>query len=432
MKNFVKPIFVIFLVTFWLGAALHAQIVIDQSDMPSPGDTLRVSVSNVVPAGFSKTAMDTSWNFAALEALSQRVDTFVSATSTPSGYQLFFVLLGGANLASPRNGNLIPGLPLSQGFSFYKNSAASFSDLGSAYTIQGLPFPAKYNNPDKFYEFPLLPGKTWSSDAYFSIAVPGLASYTTERVRSNLVDGWGTLTTPFGTYETVRVKSNLMIHDSVYIDSLKIGFPIIRNITEYKWLAKGQGIPLLQISEEGALVTAIYRDIFRFPANQLSVSLGPDTAVLKGTTITLRAVINNGTPPYQVFWSTMETSDSINITVQNTRTYSVIVIDALQNIGTAQKLVSVKYAPGVEEHKEKMVKVYPNPARGPVRIGMPGDCTNAVIQVLTPQGKTEREFLVSPTNGKFDADLSGLPCGIHFIRVITESEVYSGKVEIIK
>ena len=117
--------------TSW-GLPLYCQIVIDQTDMPHTGDTIRVSVTNVVPAGFANTAMDTTWNFATLEALSQRVDSFVSATATPLAYQLVFIWQAQANLASPRNASLIPGLPVSQGFTFFKNNAASYSDLGSA------------------------------------------------------------------------------------------------------------------------------------------------------------------------------------------------------------------------------------------------------------------------------------------------------------
>lgn len=427
-----KKIWIIILAVFWLGVSVYSQVVISQSDMPSPGDTLRVSISNIVPAGFSKTAMDTTWDFSALEALSQRVDTFVAATATPPTYQLFFVLLGGANLASPRNGSLIPGLPLSQGFSFFKNSTTSYNDLGSAYTIQGIPFPAKYNNPDKYYEFPLSPGKTWSSDAYFAITVPNVVTYTTQRIRSNTVDGWGRLITPFGTFETVRVKSILNIHDSIYIDSLGIGFPFNRNIIEYKWMGKEQGIPLLQINEEGALVTANYRDIFRLPANLLTVSLGPDTAVVKGTTLTLHATIAHGTPPYQIFWNTLETGESLTITVQDTKTYSVIVADALQNIGTAQKVVSVKYAPGMDEPQKLMLQVFPNPSRGWVSIQVPEVSKKATLQILTIQGRMIRESMVDLSSGKINADLSGLSQGYFFIRVITESKVYSGKVEIIK
>ena len=65
-----KPVLLFLFYMTCMGIPMFPQIVIDQTDMPGPGDTLRVSTTNVVPAGFENTAMDTSWNFAALEALS--------------------------------------------------------------------------------------------------------------------------------------------------------------------------------------------------------------------------------------------------------------------------------------------------------------------------------------------------------------------------
>jgi len=76
-----------------------------------------------------------------------------------------------------------------------------------------------------------------------------------------MVDGWGNLITPYGTFQTIRIKSQWVENDSVYLDSLGLGFPIVRNVTEYKWMGKNQGEPLLQITEEGLMKTAMYRDI---------------------------------------------------------------------------------------------------------------------------------------------------------------------------
>ncbi|MCX6306682.1 MAG: T9SS type A sorting domain-containing protein [Bacteroidetes bacterium] len=416
---------------FWI-TSLFSQIIVNESDMPVAGDTLRVSITNVVPAGFAKTAMDTAWNFALLQALTQRVDTFVGAGSTPALYQFFFVLQGGANLASPRSALPIPGLPVSQGFTFFKNSATSYSDLGSAYTIQGLPLPAKYDVPDKQYQFPMTPGLAWSSNSTFAITLPGMGSYSTQRNRSNIVDGWGALTTPYGTFQTMRVKSTLAIHDSIYLDSVGTGFSVNRNVTEYKWLAKGKGIPVLEISEEQNLVTATYRDIYRMPAQALSVSLGPDTAVLQGTVLTLHASVSGGTPPFQVVWSTMDTGSALTVTVQDITTYSVFVMDALQNFGTGRKVVSIKYPPGIEEYPAAQLNCYPNPTTGRVHFTLPGNNTTAAMQVFTPQGKVACSRTIVPASGEQSVDLSGLPDGMYFLRITTTGYSLSVKINIIK
>jgi hypothetical protein len=415
----------------WLTTSVFSQVVIQQSDMPVAGDTLRVSVTNIVPAGYAKTAMDTTWNYAALEALSQRVDTFFSATATPLAYQFFFVLQGGANLASPRSGSPIPGLPVSQGFTFFKNSTTSYSDLGFAYTIQGLPLPAKYDIPDKLYQFPMTPGLSWSSTSSFSIDVPDLASYSTQRDRSSMVDGWGTIVTPFGTFQALRVKSTLAVHDSIYIDSLGIGFPFNRNIIEYKWMAQGKGIPVLQINEEGALVTATYRDIPRMSAAPLTVSLGQDTAVLKGTILDIFATITGGTPPYQVLWNPMNNGNPITVTVQSDLTCTVIVVDALQNFASDQKIVSIRYPPGIEENSSTHIQIFPNPTNGVVQLTSPEMRDNVLLEVLTPQGKIVWTGMVSPVNHEISIDLSVLPEGLYFIHLTTPGKTSTAKLHIL-
>jgi hypothetical protein len=278
----------------------------------------------------------------------------------------------------------------------------------------------------------MTPGLTWSSDASFSITIPGIATYSTQRIRSNVADGWGTLTTPYGTFPTLRVKSNLAIHDSVYIDTLGIGFPLNRNITEYKWLANGKGIPVLQIDEEGPLVTATYRDIYRMSGLPINVSLGPDTTVLSGTTLTLHAAISGGNPPYQIIWSTLDTGNDITVTVEENQTFSVIVIDAVQNFGAAQKVVTVTFPVEVGENSSTRFRVYPNPSQGKVCFMLPEKTGNAMMQVFSPQGKVVLEKQIYIDNQVVNTNIRDLANGIYFIRILAKNSIYSARIQISK
>ena len=76
----------------------------------------------------------------------------------------------------------------------------------------------------------------------------------------NHVDGWGTLITPYGTFSVLRQKSEVYEYDSIYIDSLGFGVPVTRNYTEYKWLAKGMKIPVLQVNDNFGGLVAKYID----------------------------------------------------------------------------------------------------------------------------------------------------------------------------
>jgi hypothetical protein len=399
-----------------------AQVVIDYNDMPEPDDTLRVSLTNLVPEGYQRAAQDTVWDFSSLEALTQRVDTFMAATSTPATYQFVFVLLGGSNLAAPRNVSIIPGVPVTDGFTFFKNSTASFSDMGSAFTLQGIPFPAKYDSPDVRYQFPMSPGQEWSSESAFSLTVPGLGYISTHRTRSNLVDGWGIVTTPFGTFQSLRVKSDVTENDSVYIDSLGMGIPVSRLFTEYKWLAKNMGIPVLTITEEGPVVTAEYRDIPRQQTQSFSVSLGEDTAVAKGSTVTVTASVTGGTPPFRFLWSTLDTTASVTLTIQEPQSLTVFVMDALQNVTFGQKTIYILYPPGMSEKTNEPAHIWPNPATHQCFIETGTFSESVRITIVDPSGRTVLDTKeISSSAGIVTIETSPLDAGCYLLTVGTSN-----------
>lgn len=263
MRIVIRISLVCFTLTSLLTGIIYGQIIIDHTDMPIPGDTLRVSQAIIVPPGFETGGDDQVWDFSSLQPAVQRIESFISATATPSAYQFFFVILGGANMAAPLNIPAITGFPVSEGYTFFRKSTGAYQNLGMAFSIQGFPVPARYDIPDDLYKFPLQPGNSWNSRSAVELPVPDLVYLSVERERSTLADGWGTLITPFGTFQTIRLKSEVTEEDSIYLDSISNGFSITRNYTEYKWLAKEESIPVLTVTREGAMVSAVYRDIPR-------------------------------------------------------------------------------------------------------------------------------------------------------------------------
>jgi len=252
-----------------------AQITIVNTDMPNTNDTLRVSLANA-PAGtdLSLTGPSYTWDFSSLAWNTQTVDTFVATSATASLYALYFVNIAfnpnRASIASKGNALAnIPGLPISDIFNFYYESTSLFQQVGFGANISGLTTPIAYGNKDVIYNFPLNFGDADSSDSDYSISLAGLGAAIGSQKRVNNVDGWGTLITPYGTFSTLRVVSDLTGQDSVYLDTLGFGFSAPRiPAREYKWLGTAQGIPLLQINTNiiagNEVITAVrYRDIYR-------------------------------------------------------------------------------------------------------------------------------------------------------------------------
>jgi len=140
-------------------------------------------------------------------------------------------------------------LPVANGFSFYNRSTSGYRQKGFGAELNGLPVPIPFTNDDDIYLFPLNYGDQDTSDSDYSITIPGQGSANGNQRRINHVDGWGTVTTPYGTFSALRIVSTLTGEDSLYLDTLGLGFNAPRPLTrEYKWLATGQDIPVLQIN----------------------------------------------------------------------------------------------------------------------------------------------------------------------------------------
>lgn len=228
---------------------LFSQIVINNSDMPASGD--KINVSTALTAGnidYTLTGTDYTWDFSSLVPLSQTVDTFVTVLSTPIYYYPTFLL--SANHALKQSNINLGLLQMSNVYNFYNATNSAYSLVGYAAQISGIPVPLKYNTADRIFKFPLNYGNIDSTTSSATLNIPSLGYFNEVKKRKNIVDGWGTLKTPYGSFPVMRIKSVIYQKDSLFLDTIPIPFPaIVRNITEYKWVGKNFGIPLLEIVE---------------------------------------------------------------------------------------------------------------------------------------------------------------------------------------
>lgn len=247
-----------------------AQITVDNTDMPVMNDSFRISLSATIGAQ-DPALTDTNyfWNFSDLSATSQRVDRYVGVGTTPLGYQLFFN--NGITYPSHFSSYAVAGQDFSLGtiavekvFNFYKNSSTEYSHTGFGAEIQGLPASVRNVPVDRLYAFPLNYQNTDSTYSEFGIPVPGLGYYGQRYYRLDTVDGWGTVQTPFGTFNALRVKSTVYRTDTTYITATSGGFTFPRQPeVEYKWLAKGMGIPVVEIIDRQGTYEIEYLDSVR-------------------------------------------------------------------------------------------------------------------------------------------------------------------------
>ncbi|RYF87183.1 MAG: T9SS type A sorting domain-containing protein [Chitinophagaceae bacterium] len=254
-------------------------ISINQNDMPDAGDTLRVSMA--APAlnfNLQSTGANHTWDFSSLQPVSQQVESFISVGSTGFTFQLFFnnQFLAPSTFSTIASPAQLPaqmaGLGVSNPVGFFRETSTQFHQTGWGGNLNGSDVPVTFNNVDVIYKFPLNYQTTSTSASDYEASAPGMGFLGHQQTRNNTADGWGTLITPFGTFEVLRVVSVIAATDTIFLNGqgIKIVQPLTR---EYKWLAKNtgalkMGIPVLQITTQefqGAEVPSQvkYRDQYR-------------------------------------------------------------------------------------------------------------------------------------------------------------------------
>jgi hypothetical protein len=241
--------------------AIYGQVTVNNNDMPIPGDTLYYTQHiGTLPADPTNTGPNFTWDYSALYGNNQRLDSFIAVTSAP----LFSVAtfnnpldpLHKATVALKTHapqigiGSLSP-ITFQDFYTFYRNKPTEFAIVGVAATVSingSTPanLPAKYSNLDILYKFPLIFGNYDSSLSSYKFDLGASGYFSEKRFRKNWVDGYGSLTTPFGTFNTIRVKSFSEIEDTVYFNNFPLKFK--RYETVYSWLAPGFHGPLLRIT----------------------------------------------------------------------------------------------------------------------------------------------------------------------------------------
>jgi hypothetical protein len=270
------------------------QISITQNDMPHPGDSARYTNAAVnLLINYAATGPNHTWNFQNLRAASQGLQEYQSVSSTNLVYALVFINLpfnpNRATVASntteaPTN----PLIPLTNPYNFYFLNSSEYRQAGFGAEIAGLPVPIPYNNKDVIYNLPLNFGMIDTSNSDWNISIPGTGFMGYTQTRINNVDGWGTLITPLDTFDVVRVKTTRAQRDTFAIDTLG-GFGIDRLLlNEYKWLANGEIIPVMQINTQTIFGFEVVTEIlFRDDFIRIQTDPLAQTVYCAGSTITV-------------------------------------------------------------------------------------------------------------------------------------------------
>ncbi len=257
MKNALfSSLFVCFLIFSCVSS--YAQITLDKNYFADAGDTALVSISAVnFNVDYNLTDTNALWDFSNLEWQTQQVEEFLNPLFINPAYSFVFantpITPSRSNVAT-QEGNLLTDIPLlnsifTESYNFYYKTDSFYRWRGIGMRVSSFPTPVPMNYSDTVYHFPIQFGNKDTSHSDYDVDVPQLGSYTHMQVRYSHADGWVTLITPFGSFEVLRQVSEIRGSDSLYVDSVQFGFKVNNAINrEYKWLGKGQLVPLLQIN----------------------------------------------------------------------------------------------------------------------------------------------------------------------------------------
>ncbi len=249
------------------------QITITNNDMPNVNDIFVYSIGNTsFSQSLTVTGSNVTWDFSDLVSQSQRADTFVSVSTTPLAYQFYFnnAFLYPNHKADyavrgefPSNSN--SPVQVTDLYNYFKNSSTEYANVGFGANINGVPTSGKNDPVDVWYHFPMNYGGTASNYAEFGFSIPNTGYYGQSIQRYDTVDGYGTLITPYGTFQTLRLKSTVYRTDTTYSDQFGFGTTIPRpEEIEYSWLTNNKGTPLLKIVVRAGQITQVeYQDSIR-------------------------------------------------------------------------------------------------------------------------------------------------------------------------
>ena len=259
-----------------------SQITVNSSDFATGGDTVRISITSGNTLDYSTTGPNQNWDFSTLVPTSQVLDTFHSTSTIPLFAQVVFGNFAPAKYHASyfREATTLPlsqltflPVTINNIFQYTRLTVDSMTSVGYSMVINSNEIPYKSDTIEKNYDFPIQYGNTTFSRGYTKIDMNPVYNgiLKQHRVHSSTVDGWGSITTPYGTFNALRIKHEINEIDSISLTvasfptTLPLQNPLRR---EYEWWTNGEKEPILKITTSEVqgienITNVQYRDIYR-------------------------------------------------------------------------------------------------------------------------------------------------------------------------
>jgi len=246
-----------------------SQVSYNSTDFISIGEQYIVSKANstLSSLNFTQTGANFNWDYSSLTINTQDEVSWIDPNN--AGYKATWCLSNGYiancntnfnnafNLANQKVESIeIGGYGLTNLVSHYKKSATDLQNKMLAGTIVigniNVPMTIDYTMPDIEYQFPIQFNDNYTHTSQFEIDLTSLGvpiQYTTNAQRTNLVEGWGSLITPYATFANV-LKMKTTVISTVTLTTSSGPNTTTTTTISYKWFDPNYGIPVLEVSGE--------------------------------------------------------------------------------------------------------------------------------------------------------------------------------------
>ncbi|RMG86397.1 MAG: PKD domain-containing protein [Bacteroidetes bacterium] len=255
-----------FLFLAGLSTMLPAQITLTADDFPAIGDVL-ITKSDTVNTNVNVgvPGPDQVWDFSQLTPQSFLPQSFVDPASTPSADAFPDATIAISTQGTFSYAKVLPTKAESLGFSL---------DLDGTGVYTAFPF----QNPGTIAVFPLTYGTTFQDTFSFDVTLVGDPQQGLDSIRVKQiatveaeVDAYGTVITPNGSFEALRLVDSTTTVDSIWAYSSFLGWFLVQSgVTPSKdiqWFARESKGPLVTLGfdTDGNITSVDYTDVFPLP-----------------------------------------------------------------------------------------------------------------------------------------------------------------------
>ena len=310
--------------------------------------------------------------------------------------------------------------------------------FGFTVYLQGMNVNAAivYNTPDTTLKFPVKYGDHWTSYIEWSLDLAATGenvAYSSSQKRTTRIDSWGTLITPYDTFQNIiRLRSEILREDTLITDTAII--PVALTQVEYMWFDTNYTLPIMTANgvatDSGDILAAVqyvYDATCQSPT--WTIDTDQDIYYIDSTgAVTVNFIITNSNAN-EYTWdfgdgSFETTTGNISHTYNLAGSYAVAISGCMTNclplnscsFGIIEFEIQDTLSSGILTPGEEIgIKLFPNPASKSLTIELPEEQGPQQFQILDLSGRKVSEGFLDPGQNK--VDIKKLENGAYFLQL---------------